>query len=961
MNGEKICGFTVTRTRELPELDAVLYQMTHDKTGLELVWLKREEENKTFGIAFETLPWDDTGVFHILEHSVLCGSERYPVKEPFVELMKSSMNTFLNAMTFPDKTFYPISSRNDKDFVNLMRVYLDAVFRPLIYTKPEIFYQEGWHYELDEKGSASYKGVVFNEMKGAFASADELVEAEMNRILFPGSPYRFVSGGDPAVIPDLTYEAFLDSHRRFYAPSNAYVYLDGDLDIEKVLSILHNEYLCHYDKTERFAPPAMQAAVRGEAEGLYELAPGEDLDGKTRLSFGKVIGTFADREKLVAMQVLAEVLCGTNQSPLSRAILSAGLAEEVNMGVNDGVLQPWLLLDMKNIREESLAEAEKTAAATLRALAENGLDHEQLKAVMANVEFKLRERDYGRYPQGLVFGFQVLESWLYGGAPEANLEVGDLFVSLERKMQAGYFEQLIREVLLDSPHSAKVVLRPSHTAGEARRAAEQARLDRETALWTENERASIAAKQEKLLAWQNSVDTPEALATIPQLALADIPAQPEPIPTDEMTLCGIPALVHSLRTGGIVYVSLYFDADGCTEEELSCLAFACALLGEADTRVHRAEENINRFRLLCGGFDAYPMVFTNAKDPGSMTVKLCVEFSALESNLPAALELVGEVLLQSVFSEETAHDILRQAKMESFQRIVMAGNSVALGRVAAQFWSAGVAEECVSGVSYYEWLKKQEESWDFEKLSAGMTAVLAGVVNRNGMTISVAGTDDERMVALADTLAKTIPAKPLRPKAPIRPWGKRQEGIAIPADVAFAVTGGDMKEYGGAFSGQMLLAAQIIRLGYLWNVVRVQGGAYGTGMTVQDTGFTACYSYRDPNGAGSVEAYRRCGAFLRNFTAETEDLTGFIIGTVAENSPLMTPKMKAMTGDRLYFSKTTWADRCRTRLQLLRALPEDLTAIAGILEKTLENGGICIVGGREQLARCADLERIITL
>ena len=461
MISKHIQGFTVTKEKELPELNAVLYQMTHDKTGLGLVWLKRDEENKTFGIAFQTLPWDDTGVFHILEHSVLCGSDKYPVKEPFVELMKSSMNTFLNALTFQDKTMYPIASRNDKDFVNLMRVYLDAVFCPLIYSKPEIFYQEGWHYELDDNGNASYKGVVFNEMKGAYASADRQVRGNLNRLMFPDSPYGYESGGDPASIPDLTYEAFIDSHRRFYAPSNAYVFLDGDLDIEKTLGIINNEYLCKYERTERMAPPVMQAAVANQFEGEYELAAGEALEGKTRLSFGKVIGTFADREKLTATEILARVLCGTNQSPLPKAILSAGLAEEVKMHVNDGMLQPWLMLDIKNIKEENLAAVEEMVSSKLRELADTGLDHAQLEAVMANTEFKLRERDFGYYPQGLVFGFNVMESWLYGGEPEANLEVGDLFVNLKRKMEAGYFEELVRELLLNNPHSAKVVLRPS--------------------------------------------------------------------------------------------------------------------------------------------------------------------------------------------------------------------------------------------------------------------------------------------------------------------------------------------------------------------------------------------------------------------------------------------------------------------------------------------------------------------
>ena len=959
LENKNLSGFKLMSATELPELAAVLYRMEHEKTGLELVWLSRNEENKTFGIAFETLPWDDTGVFHILEHSVLCGSDKYPVKEPFVELKKSSMNTFLNALTFQDKTMYPIASRNDKDFVNLMRVYLDAVFHPLIYSKPEIFYQEGWHYELDENGNPSYKGVVFNEMKGAFASADRQVRGSLNRLLFPDSPYGFESGGDPTAIPDLTYEAFIDSHRRFYAPSNAYVFLDGDMNIEQVLGILNDEYLCHYERTERMAPPVMQQPVVGETAEEYELAPGEALEGKVRLSFGKVIGTFADRETIVASQILSEVLCGSNQSPLSKAILSQGLAQEVNMGVDDGMLQPWIMMDVKNIKEENLEQVQQLITATLEKLAAEGLDRDQLEAVMANTEFKMRERDYGYYPQGLIFGFSALESWLYGGDPAANLQVGDLFENMRKKLQEGYFEELIRNLLLNNAHSAKVVLRPSYNAGEKRRNAEQQRLQRETAAWTAEERAAVANRQEVLLAWQNSADTPENVATIPQLSLEDIPAQPEQIPTEEMVLAGVPVIVHPLQTSGIVYVSMYFDAESCTEEELSALSFACKLLGAADTKNHSASQIINKTRLLCGNLHAGVAAYNISGSQGDAAVKLCVSFSTLESRLNETVALVAEILNESVFSDDTTREILRQNKMQMFQRMVMAGNAAGLGRIAAQSLSSGVADECVSGVTYYLWLKNQEENWNFEALNAAMSALLKKLVNKNAMTVSVTGT--QQVQALVEQIASAVPSAEKLPAVKLQPFGIRKEGIAIPADVAFAVVGGNVRDNGGSYCGQLQLAGQIVSLAYLWNAIRVQGGAYGAGMVARDTGLAACYSYRDPNGAGSVEKYGNCAQFLRDFAQQTSDFTGFIIGAVASSSPLMTPKTKAQVADRFYFSGTTWEDRCNARNQLLHTDAQQLLQMADVLEKTLRDGGICMVGGQPQLDKCADLESVITL
>lgn len=954
-------GYTLDSETALPELNAVLYRMTHDKTGLELVWLKRAEENKTFGVAFETLPWDDTGVFHILEHSVLCGSEKYPVKEPFVELMKSSLNTFLNAMTFPDKTFYPVSSCNDKDFINLMRVYLDAVFCPLIATKPEIFYQEGWHYELNEDGTPSYKGVVFNEMKGAFASADTLANHGVEKLLFPDSPYGFVSGGDPASIPNLSYEAFVDSYRRFYAPSNAYIFLDGDMDIENVLNIINSEYLSRFEKTQRMAPPAMQKPVTGESEGWYELAEGEDLEGKTRLSLGRVIGTFDQREKLVGMQVLAEVLCGSNQAPLCRAVLGQGLAEEVTMEVNDGILQPWVMLDVKNLRDENIARVQQVLEQQLRNLAENGLDHAQLEAVMANLEFRMRERDYGRMTQGLIFGFTALETWLYGGDPAANLQVGDLFVNLKRKMADGYFEQLIREVLLDNPHSAKLVLRPSYTLGDERRAMEQARLQRETSAWTEADRAAMLARQDKLMAWQESQDTPEQLATIPQLTLEDIPSQPERICTEKTEIAGIPVVKVDQSTGGIAYVSLAFDADCCTAEDISCLSFAGRMLGETATKNHGAEEIINKIRLLCGEMEVRPTTFVQDGDPGKVTTKLNVSFSALQPNLKATFDLVGEVLTESCFAEEDTQDMLRQEKMNAYQRAVMAGHSIGVGRMLAQFSAAGVVADSIGGVEYYQWLKNADEHWNFAALEQQMKTVLAKVISCNGVTLFVSGVEDDQVTELARAMAAVLPDVPAQAKPHIAPWGKRKEGIAIPADIAFAVTGSNLMAHGGTYSGYVQLASQMISLGYLWNAIRVQGGAYGTGMFAQNNGLVGCYSYRDPAGAASLEKYQDCAAFLREMAENMEDYTCFVIGAVAADSPLLTPKSRAKAAEQQYFSHTSWDKLCQRRSQLLNSSRQDLLNCADVLESALQDAGICLVGGKEQLEQCNELNTIITL
>ena len=960
----KLHVFSILREQKLEELQAVLHHLRHEKTGLEVVWLEREEENKTFGIAFQTIPEDNTGVFHILEHSVLCGSDRYPVKEPFVELLKHSMNTFLNAMTFPDKTFYPVSSRNEKDFLNLMRIYLDAVFCPLIYSRQAIFQQEGWHYEFDQEGRPGYKGVVFNEMKGAYADVDQLAARAVSQALFPDTCYRFESGGDPAHIPDLAYEQFLDSHRRCYSPSNAYVFLDGAVELETVLAILDGEYLSGMERGERLSPPAMQAPVRAETRQVeFELPPEESGDKRCRLVWGSVVGAYDQREKLTAMRVLASVLCGDNQAPLCRAVLSRGLAESVTLQVSDEVSQPWIQLEARNLAREDMDQVERVLFDELERLAREGLDRRRLESALANLEFQMRERDYGFYPQGLMFGFQVLDSWMRGGRPEANLEVGGLFDALREKMEQGYFEDLIREVLLERPHSCKVELLPSRTAGEERRQAEADRLAREAAAWSEADRQALLAQQRALEDWQNSADTPEQLAALPHLERSDLSREPVALPTRMDAVDGVPLLRHEVPASGVVYLNLYFDAEGYAEEELSCLSLLCRLLGRVDTREHTAEELGIRMRLLCGSMSCYVSSYEVFRQPGTCRTKLCVCFSTLEHNLDSALELVGELLTQSRFEQEREiQDVLKQNKMKMFQQIVMSGNSIALGRVAAQTCAASVAQEYAGGFAYYQWLKGWEEQWDWPRLKEMLSGLYRRVFGRGGLTVSVTGTPRQDAAPSLARLLQRLPQRTAQSggETGLKPWGRRLEGIEIPADVSFACLGGALGASDGAWSGTWNLAAKVVGLSYLWNAIRVQGGAYGTGLYLRDLSFAGCYSYRDPNAARSLDCYRQAAAFLREFCAGKPDLTGFIIGAVSDGEPLMTPRMKGMTADSQYWRDLSWEQRCRLRRELLEAGPEQLAGLADALERVMNGGGVCVIGPRGQLDQCG-LDEILSV
>ena len=958
--GEKVKGFVVERIVPLGELQAVMYQMSHEKTGLQLLWLDREEENKTFAIGFPTIPEDDTGVFHILEHSLLSGSDRYPVKEPFVELLKTSMNTFLNAMTFPDKTIYPVCSRNDKDFTNLVRVYLDAVFHPLITSRREIFLQEGWHYEFAEDGESSYKGVVFNEMKGAFANADRLEAMAIDRALYPDSPYRFVSGGDPARIPDLTYEKYLETYYRFYSPANAFIFLDGSMNPEEILTIIDGEYLQELEAGEKIAVPDLQKPVDGGmTEISYEIPEEEAKEPRTRFAWAGMVGTFRDADKMLALRALTDVLCCNNQSPLARVILEKGLAEDVTFSINDSTLQTSAIIEVLNFEEENLPEIQRLLCEELKRQAAGELDREQVRASLVNMEFQARERDFGSYPSGLMMGISMLSVWMYGADPETDAEIGDRFARLRALVDTGYYEQLLKECILENPHACRILMHPSTGLGQEKLEAERRRLQSEMVSMSMEEKEQLQKVQERLTVWQNTPDRAEDLAKLPKLKLEDISAKPEPIPTRELQLGDTTCLVHELNCNGIVYLRLYLDLGRVTEEELSALNFATCLLGDLPTRRHSVAELENGKRLLCGFMDFAVDSFEPSAEERSCVCKLSVNLSALESKAAEALELALEILTETVFeNEEDIRDILRQEKMEIFQGIIMSGASIAIGRIAAQMSAIGVADECVAGMTWYQWLKQKDENWNFAALTAQMQELLQRAYHREGMVFTITG---EQAPELFRELLDRIPANGKRPEeAGLRPLGTRREGIIIPAEIAFAVRGGDLAACGGRYGGRLQLAQKIVSLNYLWNEIRVKGGAYGSGMVSRRDGMNACYSYRDPNGSHSLEIYPQAGAYLRRFADAAPDLTGYIIGTIGDYSPLRTNRMKGRTADQQYFQNITWEERCRVREELIEAKPSDLSALADCLEKTQEKGGICVIGGRNQIEKCA-VDEIITL
>ncbi len=951
---DQVQGFEVLRSRPLPELEARLWEMEHRESGARLVWLERDQDNRTFEIAFRTVPEDDTGVFHILEHSVLNGSERFPLKEPFVDLLKGSMQTFLNAFTYPDKTVYPVSSRNPKDFLQLMEVYLDAVFAPLL--RPEVFRQEGWHWEPGE-GTALRSGVVLNEMKGALSDPQSRMIDGINRGLFPDTPYRFESGGEPSVIPQLTWEKFCETHRRFYHPSNSWIFLDGHMDLPEVLGLL-NCYLSGKGKIDPGTQLPLQRPVHPEPlQVAYPLAPGTDPEGKTWVALAYVLGDFTQREERIAMNILTDVLGGSNDSPLKAAVLQAGLAEEVFLWIMDGIVQPYLVVEVRNLKEERIGELTALIREQLDRLCREGLDRQQVEAALASAEFEMRERDFGRIPQGIGLGVTALEGWLFGGDPMDSLETDRLFASLrEHIREEGWLEALLRRLTLDNPHCCQVNLIPSLTLEEENRRQEEEQIRQAMAQWTPEEEARLRREQEELAAWQAAPDSPEAKASLPRLHISDVNPEPEDIPTEIRSLNGVPCLVHRIPYGGIAALSFSFDITDLSQEELSLAAFLSALYGNLATEMRDASEVKRLCRLYLNGLSTIVEPFGARNDPGRCRTFLTLSFRTLESSLEEAVGFAAELLTSTLLTDPAKIlDLLRQERLQAEQMVVENGHSYAVARVMAGASCEGVVRECSSGITFCRWMKDMEKDYDrrAEDLLERLRTLAGKIITCGRLTVRVTGLPADRWEdILRRQLLERLPGGERRElSCPLQPWSPRREGIRVAADVSYSAVGGTLAPQ----SGKTVVLGHILSLDYLWNTVRVQGGAYGTGVSLAETGGCALYSYRDPNASRSLEVFRGLREYLEQFCREDPDLTSMLIGTVSESEPVLAPFRLGALADGRWFRGITRQDLIAQRREMLETTPEDLLRALPAMEAALAGGSTCVIGGEKHLKQCESL------
>ncbi|MBQ1390513.1 MAG: insulinase family protein [Firmicutes bacterium] len=953
-------GFRVLAIRDVPEQEGTLYEMVFEQNGAQLLWLKREDDNKSFGVTFPTVPQDDTGVFHILEHSVLNGSEKYRVKEPFVDLLKSSLQTFLNAMTFPDMTSYPVSSRNDQDFLNLIDVYLDAVLHPLCVQDPFTFRQEGWRYEPTGDGII-YNGVVYNEMKGAFASPDEIMETEIDRLLYPDNCYGYVSGGDPAHIPELTYEQFLASYRKHYHPTNAHFFLDGALDIEAVLALIES-YLADYGPGERTeAIPLQKPVTPPEKTVRYGITPEEEGEDRVVLAKSWVYGRFDEPEKDIAFAAIQRVLAGTNESPLKKALLEEGLAEDVDLDVMDSSLQHSLLLAVWNTSEEKKDRVEEVLRRVWEEAA-TGLDHTRLRAVLNKMEFRYREKDYGGTPLGLMNGLNMVSSWIYGGDPLQNLSQAPLFEELRTRIDSGWFEQLIRTYIIESGHRAEVTMLPSTEYGSRVREEEREKL---AAVWqalSEDEKKKLAEDFAAFRVRQDQEDDPEATASLPQLKLGDLDRSVSIVPQEVSQIAGRTLLHQPLPTGGILYLNLYFDLSDLETADLTQASFLASLIGQVATAEHDVIALRNEIDSKLGAFGCSATQFADVRKPGDARPYLVVAMALLPEYKEDACALLGEMLNRSDFSNQSyIHDLLRQGYLGAKQNLPYNGTQYARKRALSYCMTDSFLDETMHGLTAVAWMKEREESFTESGAAfcAGLQEMAGKVFTRERVTVSLTGdADPEWLEEVIAVLPAGAPGEPVRRVLP----APKREGFRIPADSGFSASAFSLAARDASYSGLAPLAAQIASYGYLWTAVRVQGGAYDTNLSFNVYGGAAATSYRDPSPARTREAFRGIGSALQAFCASDEPLDRYIISTSGELDPLMTPRLKGLRAAALYLSGRTPAGEQETRDTLLQATKEELAAFGTKLGSAFGDACFCVIGGDKQIEDCREfLDEIRTV
>lgn len=938
--------------------------LRHKKSGARIAILSNNDDNKVFYIGFRTPPEDETGVPHIIEHTTLCGSKKFPVKDPFIELAKGSLNTFLNAMTYPDKTVYPVASCNDQDFKNLMDVYLDAVFNPNITKYEEIFKQEGWHYELTGKDDElKINGVVYNEMKGAYSSPDEVLSSQIYRSLFPDNTYSKDSGGNPEYIPKLTYEAYLDFYHKYYHPSNSYIYLYGDMDVVERLEWLDKEYLSLYDykkvNSEINKQPAFDEIKNVEAQ--YSITMDDSQENKTYLSYNRVVGDTLDKMLYQAFDVLDYALVSSPGAPVKQALIDAGIGDDVYGSYDAGILQPVFSFVAKNANASQADEFESIIENTLKEVVKTGINKEALLAGINSSEFKFREADFGQFPKGLLFGLNCLDSWLFDDMkPFIHLECLGTFAKLRKAVDTDYFEKLIQEYLLDNTHGSSVTVKPKRGLGNEREEALAKELSDYKASLSDEEIKKLIEDTEHLKKYQEEPSSDEDLRKLPMLTRADMKKNAMPFSNIEDELLDVKVVRHDIESNGIDYISFLFDAGDFAQSELGYLGFFTNALGLVNTEKYSYTDLANATNIYTGGISTGTASHPDIKDRNNFVFKFEVKLKVLEKNLDKALELMEQMLLTSDFTDtKRLGELVAQIKARLQANLSSSGHLVAAMRSMSSFSRYALYQDELKGIAFYRSICRIEKelSESPKSVSDKLAAIAKKLFARNRMLISFTGNNGaygNAKPSLEKVIAGFNKMSAVGNQAEVH-FNTAKEAFIDASQIQYVAKTGDFICEGYEYTGALRLLRIILSYDYLWINVRVKGGAYGCMNTFLRSGESYFVSYRDPNLSDTLDVYDRIPEYIKSFSPDERDMTKYIIGTFSALDTPMNPEAKGSRSLSAYLEGITYEQIQKERNEILNAQPEDIRRLADLVEAVLKKDSICVIGNENMIKESAGL------
>lgn len=957
-------AYQLIEEKELPDLQAKGYLYEHTKTKAKVCFLITEDDNKTFSISFRTPPSDHTGVPHILEHSVLCGSRKYPVKDPFIELAKGSLNTYLNAATYSDKTMYPVASVNEKDFDNLKDVYMDAVLYPNIYEKPETFMQEGWHYELlEEDGKVEYKGVVYNEMKGVFSSPEQVLFRMIQQELFEGHPYSYESGGDPLYITDLTYENFLDFHKKYYHPSNSYVFYYGQVDMEKELKWLDESYLSHFDYLEidSSIPVVKRYEKIRRVESVYPLAQGDSLEKKAFLSYNVVTNSDMDRLKSLGFTLLEYLLVDAPGAPVKEALLRKGLCEDVFGSYDSGIREGTFSFVGKNCDESKEEEFLATIEEVLKGIVSKGFEEKKLQAAINKFEFRAKEADFGQFPKGVVYAVNALETWLYDQSPFIEFEYSQLFEEIKKEVKGSYLQDLITNYLLNNSHKVFLKLVPSSTyAKEIQEKVEKRITDYEESLGR-NERLELIRLNQNLIRNQEEPDTEEDLMKLPLLSLDDISRDKKKLEWKDFMAKDAKILYHHANASDIVYAKIAFDISFIEEENLPMLSLLTRVLGKLSTSAHTYGELSDEINGRTGGISFSLNVYEHKASSKYYAPLLEVQGKSFVANVSDLYELIVEILTTTDFTDvDRLNDLIGESKSRLQMNLKSSGHATSIGRAISYFSKAGAYKEKIKGLAFYQEISKYKE-WNKEQileLGQLMKRILETLVSSDGITIGLTSREDyqEKVFDATKRFVYSLPNQSVeKERVEVSLVEPSCEGFKTTQDIHYVAIADDFKNYGFEYHGSMKVLNTILSLDYLWNNVRIKGGAYGAFANISMNGLVYFGSYRDPNLADTLDVYRSAGEFIEQLNLSERELTKYIIGTISNLDQPLTPSLENERMFSLYFTEISHEEILKNRREILDTTMKEIAGYANLLKRIFATPYLCVVGKGETIEEHAEL------